>query len=276
MRRVYVIADLEGVAGMSDFDHRDDRVPGLVWRRDRGLSLWAEEVNAAVAGAREAGAADVLVLDNHGPGDGLPAHDMRPPARLIHGRSRTTWLPCLDDSSDAVIFVGQHAMAGTPEGHLCHTYSRRRLRSVRLNGAEIGEIGIAGAIAGEHGVPVAFLSGDDKAVEELGSVCPQAEGVAVKQGLSRLSCVSMPPSQARDAIRTGVARALSRVEAMAPVIGPRPARISLQYATRDAWRAPMRMLRSCFCERWVGWGRVVVRGETVQEAWDRAIGLRRG
>ena len=276
MRRVYVIADLEGVSGVSGFDVRDDRLPGQVWRRHRDLALWSAEVNAGVAGAEEAGAVEVLVLDNHGPGDGLSAQEMLPPARLIHGRARPTWLPCLDDSIDAVLFVGQHAMAGTPGGHLCHTYSRRRLNSVRLNGAEIGEIGIAAAIAGEHGVPVAFLSGDDKAVEELESVCPWAEGAIVKQCLSRLSCVSLPPAQARDAIRAGVVRALSRLNEMSPAVPPHPVRLRLQYGRRDAWRAPLRMLRSRCRERWVGWGRVEVRGDTVQEAWDRAIGLRRG
>ena len=276
MRRVYVIADLEGVSGVSGFDVRDDRLPGQVWRRHRDLALWSAEVNAGVAGAEEAGAVEVLVLDNHGPGDGLSAQDMPSTARLIHGQARPTWLPCLDDSIDAVLFVGQHAMAGTPGGHLCHTYSRRRLNSVRLDSAETGEIGIAAAIAGEHGVPVAFLSGDDKAVEELESVCPWAEGAIVKQGLSRLSCVSLPPAQARDAIRAGVVRALSRLNEMSPAVPAHPVRLRLQYGRRDAWRAPLRMLRSRCRERWVGWGRVEVRGDTVQEAWDRAIGLRRG
>jgi len=125
-------------------------------------------------------------------------------------------------------------------------------------------------------VPVAFLSGDDKAAEELLSVCPQAESAIVKQGLSRLSCVSLPPTQAREAIRTGLVGALSRLSEMSPAVAPPRVRFRLQYSRRDGWRAPLRMLRSRCRERWVGWGQVETRGATVQEAWDRAIGLRRG
>ena len=272
--KVYLVSDLEGVGGVGGFDVYDPRSPLDAARRGRWLELWSGEVNAAIDGAVEAGAGEIVVVDNHSSGDSLPAGWLRQPARLVHGGARPTWLPGLDGSFAAVVVVGQHAMAGSC-GHLRHTYSRRRLEWVRLNGSEIGEAGLIAGIAGELGVPVVCLTGDDAAVDEFIALAPDAEGVVVKHSFSRLACLSLPVEENRERIRSGVSQALSRRIDIRPVRFPMPLTLQVRYHRRDAWRAPARWLRSGFRLGWRGGRDLHLNGDCLQLVWDRFIGLAR-
>lgn len=82
--RVYVSADMEGITGLVD---ADDVQPG---GRDyeRGRSMMAEDVNAAVRGALAAGAHEILVNDAHGPMRNLRPDDLHPRARLVRGKPK--------------------------------------------------------------------------------------------------------------------------------------------------------------------------------------------
>jgi len=271
--KIYIVTDLEGISGVGGFDVHDPHSPQDADRRGRWLELWAGEVNAAVDVAIDAGATEIIVVDNHSSGDSLPAGQLHPWARLLHGGARPTWLPLLDPSFAAVVVIAQHAMAGDSLGHLRHTYSRRRLEWVRLNGREIGAAGLIAGIASEHDVPVVCLSGDDRAVTELAALAPDAEGVAVKHSLSRRACVSLPVQECRERIRLAVASAVARRSEIQPVRFPRPLTLRVRYHRRDAWRAPARWLRTGFRLGWRGDRDLHLRGERLQLLWDRFIGL---
>ena len=62
--KVFVIADMEGVAGICRWDQVVAGKPGY----EEGRILYTEELNAAVRGAFAAGATDVVVMDCHGAG----------------------------------------------------------------------------------------------------------------------------------------------------------------------------------------------------------------
>lgn len=271
--KVYIVADLEGVSGVGGFDVLGDELPGKVEKRKRWIELWMQEVNAAVQGCLEAGAREVLVLDNHGPGDSLPLGSLAPPARLIHGLQRPTWLPLLDGSVDALVFVGQHARVGSA-GHLCHTYSRTRLRRVQLNDREIGEIGLVAGIAGTHGVPVVFLSGDQVAAEEAREWVPGMGTVAVKQGLSLRTCASLPCGEARELIREEVAQSLMTRDQVAPLALEPPFTLTVDYPFKDGWRPLARVLLGRGSGlRLAGLMRLRLSDDCLPRLWDRFIGL---
>lgn len=271
--KVYIVADLEGVSGVGGYDVHDVRSPQAALRREAWLGLWVGEVNAAVAGAVDAGATEVLVLDNHSSGDSLRAGSLHAAARLVHGGGRPTWLPQLDTSVDAVAIIGQHAMAGDRTGHLRHTYSRRRLEWVRLNGDEIGEAGLIAGIAGEYDVPVVCLSGDDAAVAEISHLVPGVEGAAVKQALSRTACVSDAVETSRQRIRAAVCGGVRRRVQIPPLRFAGPILLRARYRRRDAWRAPARWLRSGLRLGWHGGRDLHLRGDRLRLVWDRFIGL---
>ena len=160
--KIYIMTDLEGPAMVSRWDqtrdYEDD--PG---RKRRAMRFLTREVNAAVDGIRETDPdAEVVVWDGHGSG-GIDTTLFHRDAKLI---SRGPIQPPyhLDFSYDALFFVGQHAMAGTPQANLCHTYSSRTIEYYKINGQPVGEFGARALMAGTMDVPTVFISGDDKAI----------------------------------------------------------------------------------------------------------------
>jgi len=208
------MTDLEGPAGVNRWlQTREGETP----EKARAMRLLTAEVNAAIVGIHEADPdAEVIVYDGHGTG-GIVYEELCPDARVIlHGRDMK--LPCgLDRTFDALFFVGQHAMTGTPDAPLCHSYSSRRVEYYKLNDRPIGEIGCLAAIAGAMGVPTVFLSGDDKACAEAAALNPQMVTVATKQGLGIELALHLSATRAREAIRAGAARAVQLIPTIKPI-----------------------------------------------------------
>src|SRR5688500_9765578 len=187
--KIHIITDLEGAAMVFGF-HQTRGVDGSPANAEPQRILTGE-VNACIDGILdEDPKADVLVWDGHGGGASVYGQ-MCDRARLRPHRGRPATYG-LDATFDAVFFVGQHAMAGTPNAPLAHTYSSKPIEHYKLNGEPVGEFGMRTYMAGTlFGVPVAFLSGDDKAVMEAQALVPELVGVATKVGTGLESAVSL-------------------------------------------------------------------------------------
>jgi D-amino peptidase len=217
--RIYISVDMEGLAGVA---HSRQTVFGMDATDrvdyDRSRGLMAGETNAAIEGAVAAGADEVIVNDSHWQMRNLRAEDLNSIARLVVGDkpySMTQGIGGIDDPEyDAAVFVGYHAGAGHPMGVIGHTYAGRLLASVRINGVAHNEAGINALRLGQHGVPVALVSGDDALAGEIEELLPWAERVVVKRALGQYVAESLSPERARDAIRDGVRRALGRLGEM--------------------------------------------------------------
>ena len=207
--KVYILTDLEGVAGVHKFEHCSPE--GRFYLRSQ--RLLTKEVNAAVEGCFSAGAEEVIVWDGHGPG-GINPEIIHTEAKLLSGSEIEN---CgLDSSFDCMLVVGQHAMNRVPEANLCHTYSSKGISEMRLNDKPIGELGMRTVMAGFLDVPLAFVSGDDKACKEAETLVGDVETVAVKKGLGRQTALALSPEKAREKIRKGVIRSLSRLQDFEP------------------------------------------------------------
>ncbi|MAE64095.1 MAG: hypothetical protein CMJ18_07445 [Phycisphaeraceae bacterium] len=199
--KIHMMTDLECVAGVVTGPEYCLRGPQNKYGRteggryyDHARRLATLEVNAAVDGLLEAGATDIVICDGHGHG-GLDASLIHERARILIG------LPAIgygiDDSFDATIMIGQHAMANTDGGHLCHSGSFSR-DAWLLNGQIIGEIGLFMLRATCHNVPMVMISGDVAACEEARQLVPSIETVAVIEGVKRGSTKGMTTNQALD------------------------------------------------------------------------------
>ena len=205
--KVYISVDMEGIAGISH-----DKPTG---RRDRGypaaVQLMTGEANAAIAGAFDGGATDVLVNDSHGSMFNLSQIDLDPRATLLQGQK--TWSMVAGAGPDrgfgVALFVGYHARAGNPLGTIAHTYSFRPVRST-LNGRPAGEAAINAIALGAWGVPVGLVAGDDVLAAEMADWFPWAERVVVKEGVGREAAASVHPTVARERVRAGAERAVRR------------------------------------------------------------------
>ena len=206
-RKVYISVDMEGISGISG----DDQVNAGGAEYGRSRKLMAEDLNAAIRGALEAGATDILVNDSHGGQRNLLPEDVHPTARLIsHSFKRHGMMEGLDESFDAAIFIGYHAKADAPRGLFAHT-GTGVLRDLQINGRSVGEGGMNAALAAWYGVPVVLVTGDDTAVAEVKESVPGVRGVAVKRAINVRAVELKPLQQARQEIqqaaREGVAAA---------------------------------------------------------------------
>jgi D-amino peptidase len=139
----------------------------------------------------------------------------------------------LDATFDAVFFVSYHGSVGAEGSVLSHTYNPSAIGEVRLNGEPVGESAINALVASHHKVPVALVTGDRHTVEESRSHMPGAEGVVVKESLSRFAAHSLHPESARELIRIGAQAALKRAKSLKPpLIEPR-ARLDVNLLTAD-------------------------------------------
>ncbi len=205
--RIFVLCDLEGAAGVVDF--KTQTYPTGQFN-EQARRLATLEVNALVDGAREAGATDVVLADGHGSG-GLDIELLHPEARVLYGRPIPPSFGMDAGEFAAQFLYGHHAMDGTPNGVLCHSWSSRSIANCWLNDELIGEIGFYIAMAAERGLPTVFISGDQAAIDEARAYVPEIEGIVVKEGLSRTSALTVAPAKARELVREGASRAVSRI-----------------------------------------------------------------
>ncbi|MFD8723338.1 M55 family metallopeptidase [Streptomyces sp. NPDC059629] len=205
--RIHISVDMEGITGLVDRD-RDDVQPG---GRDyeRGRSMMAEDVNAAVRGAVAAGATEVLVNDAHGPMRNLLPEALHPAARLVRGKpKKMLMLKGLTAEYDAAICVGCHSRAGAL-GILSHSFMGHEIEDIWLDGRPAGEIGLAHATAAALGVPVVALTGDDAACAEMTAWDESVATVLVKYARDRFAAELRPAEEARRAIEEAVTGVLS-------------------------------------------------------------------
>jgi len=213
--KVFIAVDLEGVGGYVKWDSAD---------RERERELVTGEANAAICGAFEGGATEVLVTEAHGNMRNIIPEKIDPRATFLSGTPKPlNHMAGIDDTFDVAMFVGYHSKAGTRNGVMAHTFSGE-IFSLRFNGIEIGEIGTDAAIAGQFGVPVAMVSGDQAACKEARGLLGEIETVVVKDGVSRYAARCVPVDGARRLIREGAKRALARVDAVSPFTIKSPVR----------------------------------------------------
>ena len=162
--KVYLSVDMEGIWGIVYSDQTSAESPEYGPAR----KWMVEDVNAVIAGLLEAGATEIVVNDAHGSMRNILASDLNPRASLISGSPKPlTMMQGIDGSFEACLLIGYHAKAGTAWATLDHTISSSTVHAIRINGQEMPELGINGAIAGFFDVPVIMVSGDKE-------VCNQA------------------------------------------------------------------------------------------------------
>jgi D-amino peptidase len=234
--RVHVISDMEGVAGIVKWE----QVTGGDPMYEEGRRLYTEEINAAVRGAKAAGATEIVVMDCHGAGKGwnfnsLVPDLLDPACEYVVQEEWTEYTAFLEEGCDAALFVGMHAKAGTPDGVMNHTVSGQKWRNLSFNGVLVGETGINAALCGNWGCPVLLVTGDQATCDEARELLGQGlTTVAVKQGLGRFSARQIPPLRARELIEAGARKGLGDLTAVAPYDPGTPCEIEVELNTTGA------------------------------------------
>jgi D-amino peptidase len=224
--KVLVSVDMEGVTGAVTGEQLSPS--GFEYQRFR--ELMTAEALAAVEAAREAGATEVLVVDAHGNGQNLLIERFPADVRIVRSWPRPlSMMHGIDSSFSAAVFIAYHSATTNPAGVRAHTISSATFAAVRINGMDMAESGINAAIAGQFGVPVVAISGDDAAVAELQQLVPGAEGAVVKRAVSFHSAITLTPAAGQALIREKVRAGLARRATIRPHVLRGPLRLDITF-----------------------------------------------
>ncbi|SAK50534.1 peptidase [Caballeronia catudaia] len=195
--KVLISVDIEGIAGVF---HPEQTRPGNV-EYEQARRWMTREANAAAEGAFDGGATQVWINDSHGGFRNLMPDLLDQRARLVLGKPRTLGMMAgLEASPEVVFMVGYHARAQS-RGILAHTINSAAFARVSLDGDEVGEAGLYGRLAEEHGARIALLTGDDVFGVETLPAFPGARFLCVKTAHGYSSGVTETPAAACEAIR---------------------------------------------------------------------------
>jgi len=219
--RVFITTDMEGLASVvfnreiiSGWEGERYRTASSPDYWDYFRDLLTRETNAVISGARRGGGRSFVVNEGHGGnlfGSILP-WDLDTAALLVRGWPKPMVMTTgLDSSAGAAIFLGFHAGARTA-GVIAHAYA---FDTIMVNRRWMNETGINALVAGEFGVPVVMVSGDDvtmrQARDQLG---PSVVTVTTKLAIGTSAGVTWHPMVVRqmlaDSAAVAVARAVRR------------------------------------------------------------------
>ncbi|WP_022669093.1 M55 family metallopeptidase [Desulfospira joergensenii] len=212
--KILISADIEGIGSVVRREHSG------VQEREylRARKFMTEEVNAAVRGAFDSGASEVLVVDAHNVGLNLFPEDLDERAGLIMGSPRPlAMMEGVDRGMDGVCFVGYHGMAGMADAAIAHIF-HGRVSELKFNGLRVGEIGLNALIAGVYNVPVIMISGDQVACREASQLIPEIETAQVKESIGAYAGICSHPVKCRDKVYRAVQKAISRMDGISPLV----------------------------------------------------------
>ena len=225
-KKVFISVDMEGISGIAG----DDQLSAAGAEYGRSRKLMADDTNAAIRGARQGGATDIVVNDSHGSMRNLRLEDLETGVRLMsHSFKRHGMVEGLDESFDAVIFVGYHAKAGTPTGVFAHTGSGV-VADVRVNGRSVGEGGLNTLAAQWFGVPVVVVTGDDVAVAQVADVATGVRTVVTKRAINQRAVELFPLADVHRRIEAAARDGVANARKTAPARNS-PYRVEVQLRT---------------------------------------------
>lgn len=228
--RIYISADIEGIAGVVSRDHL---MPGR-FEYEKARDWMTDAVLAACETVHELGATEVVVSDSHGNAQNIRYEKMPSYVRLVRSWPRPLGMMQGVEAGqyEGALLIGYHAGATNPRGTLAHTVSGEFFHEVKLNGVTVSEAAISAAIAGNFGVPILMVAGDDVAIEETRGLLGDIATACLKTSTGWLSALNPSPAAADLTLRTGVRDAIARIGQISPYVVTAPVTLDIRLRTR--------------------------------------------
>ena len=228
--RVFISVDMEGISGIAHSEMTS--ASGAEYARGRAFTV--ADVNAAIEGAREAGATEFLVNDSHGSMRNVKIEELLPPTMLISNNSKALgMMEGISAEFDAVFFIGYHAMEGQP-GLFAHTGSGGKVADISVNGRSMSEGGmnarVAGALVSPSRSPPATKPSPRRS-RRWSMATSRPSRSSVTSAAARLSFST--PEEARHQIREGARRAIERLSSLRPTRPREPVTVAITYKSPD-------------------------------------------
>ncbi len=217
--KIYMSVDMEGATGIVRSEQTRNSEPEYSY----GRAMQTHDLLAAIEGAFDGGADEIVVNDAHArminlsPGD-MPGSEGK--LRLISGSPKQLGMMEGVKGCDGAFFLCYHAMAGTAMAVLDHTISAKAVYKTVLNGVEVGEIGLNAGVCGYLGIPVAFVTGDDATEREAKKLLgDDLITCGVKSSITHAAASCLPPEVTFAMIRERASKAVKRIaQGQAPIM----------------------------------------------------------
>lgn len=257
--------DMEGLTGVTNMNQV---IPGAV-DYPFGLRMLKHDLEAVIDGLLQEPDDEVVLYDIHFYGTNVDYTDLDPRVTVIAGKPNYT--PAngaflRGGGYDGMILLGLHAKADTTGAVLNHNYEHD-IRRLAVNGLVVGEIGLEALMAGEAGVPLAMVTGDDAGNRETLELLPDTVTVTVKESRGDTAAACYPPSKTGPLLREGARHCRQRVERQRPFALSGPIELELVFRPGEL----LTKLQSRLAPHFIGPDRLVLRGESVLEAWERYL-----
>lgn len=208
--KILIAADMEGVTGVVHWDQVSTSHPEYA----RFRRLMTADINAAIRGAYDGGATEVIVTDGHASSRNILIEELDPRARLNSGTpAPLSMVEGIDQGVQGVLMIGYHGRIGAQNAILDHTWSDERVANLWLNGRLVGEAALNGAVCGHFGAPVLMISGDQTVCAEGKDFFGDIETAEVKRAVGRMAAECLPPAVTGQLIQNAAQRAVSRLAA---------------------------------------------------------------
>lgn len=223
--KVHISVDMEGATGVVGVEDVSKGTSAYEHFR----RFLTKDVNAAIEGAIEAGATEIIVNEAHGSMKNLILEDINPKASVILGSTKPLgMMEGIDNSFDAAFFIGYHARAGTEAAILSHTVSLSIL-NININGNPIGELGMNAFIAGYFNVPIVLVTGDNKVCKEALDFIANVETVIVKEAIDQISAKCLSPATSYQMIKAAASKALKNISTYKPITCETPVNMEIEF-----------------------------------------------
>lgn len=223
--RIFMISDMEGLSCVS---YKAQTKPGTdaYYKAQKYLM---SDLNAAIKGAHDAGADEIVIYDLHESGKNILLEEIPEYVSVIVGKPPKTIGVCgMCDKFNALFLVGNHSKTYTPNAVFPHAYSVID-GNIFVNGIEVGEIGMEAMIAGLYNVPLAFVSGDKAASCEALSINDKCETAIVKEDAGYGCATCKPLSYTQKLIYEKAKAAVLNLSEMKPFKIEGPYEIEIKF-----------------------------------------------
>lgn len=250
-----VMTDIEGVTGVTSFEQAENS--------DFGKRMLMNDLKAVLDGIAEEGA-EAIVYDMHTDGRNVAIEEISCPAVLGKPIMGDNWRGVEGESIDGLFMVGLHTMQHVPGAIMAHSYLRE-YDEIYVNGILVGEIGMEAYLAGERGIPLKLVTGDDLGCTEAKETNADIQTCAVKKSLTEDSAICLPPKKTYAMIKEATRKAVNAN--IAPMMLEPPYEIKIKFSDCPYLNAMKDIHPEIFENR----NTVVMKGDNLLKTWSQYL-----
>lgn len=257
--RFLIMTDIEGVTGITTYPQAENS--------QLGRDMLMNDLLAVLEGIRATGDHEIVVYDMHTDGRNIDMSKLPEDIQVVMGKPINGKVyRGVGGHFDGLFLVGLHAMSREPGALLAHSYLIQ-YDSIHLNDELVGEIGVEAALAGEQGIPLLFVSGDDKGCEEAQTLIPDVVTVAVKKALDEAQALCYTPARTRELLREGAVQAVKRARTIRHKVVQNPVNIEIVYSDCHY----LRVMKQLHPEIFINENTVRITGDGLLKTWSEYL-----